>query len=288
MRPAPLCTSARRLSDSPTTRTSRRPRLGSSPRRWWSRPTTPRTADDRHAGRVGRAGEPMVTLAAGREPPAEHEATRPAVIKMTRRGACCMMQPVRPRLHIVGGTKAAGDAGEADEALGVARKGVSRRTDLAHHPSKPRCVGSHRSTAELRANSSRARCADRPHDSASAVSIISRLEVPPLGLRRATGAAPPRPCIWCARRVCRQTRSGLDLPTASASFERVRDHLRRPLPGGRDLLMETAGNTVNAIDPLIAGCGGRVWPCHRSSFRSDGLMCPGVSDDECCHADRDE
>jgi hypothetical protein len=34
-----------------------------------------------------------------------------------------------------------------------------------------------------------------------------------------------------------------------ASTERVRDHLRRPIPGRRRLLMETAGNTVNEIDP---------------------------------------
>jgi hypothetical protein len=34
-----------------------------------------------------------------------------------------------------------------------------------------------------------------------------------------------------------------------ASAQRVRDHLRRPIPGSRDLLMQTAGNTVSAIDP---------------------------------------
>jgi hypothetical protein len=34
-----------------------------------------------------------------------------------------------------------------------------------------------------------------------------------------------------------------------ASAQRIRDHLRRPLPGSRDLLMETAGNTVSATDP---------------------------------------
>jgi hypothetical protein len=34
-----------------------------------------------------------------------------------------------------------------------------------------------------------------------------------------------------------------------ASAQRVRDHLRRPIPGRRNLLIETARNTVNAIDP---------------------------------------
>jgi hypothetical protein len=34
-----------------------------------------------------------------------------------------------------------------------------------------------------------------------------------------------------------------------ASAQRVRDHLRRPIPGRRNLLMNTAGNTVSEIDP---------------------------------------
>jgi len=35
-----------------------------------------------------------------------------------------------------------------------------------------------------------------------------------------------------------------------ASPQRVRDHLRRPLAGSRDLLLENAGNTVNEIVPF--------------------------------------
>jgi NAD(P)H-hydrate repair Nnr-like enzyme with NAD(P)H-hydrate epimerase domain len=34
-----------------------------------------------------------------------------------------------------------------------------------------------------------------------------------------------------------------------ASAQRIRDHLRRPLAGSRNLLMETAGNTVSETAP---------------------------------------
>ncbi len=36
-----------------------------------------------------------------------------------------------------------------------------------------------------------------------------------------------------------------------ASTQRIRDHLRRPLAGSRNLLMKTAGNTVNEIVPAM-------------------------------------
>ena len=38
-------------------------------------------------------------------------------------------------------------------------------------------------------------------------------------------------------------------------LECVRDHLRRPIPGSRNLLMKTAGNTVNEIAPRVLS-----WP----------------------------
>jgi transposase-like protein len=53
------------------------------------------------------------------------------------------------------------------------------------------------------------------------------------------------------------------LTAHKASTQCVRDHLRRPIPGRRNLLMETAGNTVSEIDRpvdpaarLMTGCAG--------------------------------
>ena len=43
-----------------------------------------------------------------------------------------------------------------------------------------------------------------------------------------------------------------------ASAQRVRDHLRRPLAGSRDLLMKTAGNTVSEIVPHRRTAPGEV------------------------------
>jgi hypothetical protein len=40
---------------------------------------------------------------------------------------------------------------------------------------------------------------------------------------------------------------------------RVSDHLRRPLPGRRKLLTETAGNTISETDPVAASSGHQ---CH--------------------------
>ena len=56
-----------------------------------------------------------------------------------------------------------------------------------------------------------------------------------------------------------------------AGPQRVRDHLRRTLPGGRDLLMETAGSTVSEIDPLSDG---------ESSVSSAGRPVYGTSEAE--------
>lgn len=44
-----------------------------------------------------------------------------------------------------------------------------------------------------------------------------------------------------------------------AGAQRVPDHLRRPISGSRNILMNTAGNTVNAIAPIRTVVQGR-WP----------------------------
>ena len=59
--------------------------------------------------------------------------------------------------------------------------------------------------------------------------------------------------------------------------QRVLDHLRRPLPGSRDLLMGTAGNTVRAIDALFSA----AWAVAASEAE-------GSASDENGKADGDE
>src|ERR1700678_2545572 len=51
-----------------------------------------------------------------------------------------------------------------------------------------------------------------------------------------------------------------------ASPERIRCHLRRPVPGRRNLLTMTAGNTVRETDP----CSAAVIPW-RGPFRQPGV-----------------
>jgi hypothetical protein len=58
--------------------------------------------------------------------------------------------------------------------------------------------------------------------------------------------------------LSRLARFGLpagDGVAVEASPERVRDHLRRPLPGTRNLLAKNAGNTINEIGPAPAVSG---------------------------------
>ena len=58
-------------------------------------------------------------------------------------------------------------------------------------------------------------------------------------------------CLYLVTRSLDPTGTGRTRWTMrwKARPERVRYHLRRPLPGPRDLLTKTAGNTVNEIDP---------------------------------------
>ena len=58
-------------------------------------------------------------------------------------------------------------------------------------------------------------------------------------------------CLYLVTRSLDPTghRAGTMGSAVEARAQRLRDHLRRPIPGRRRLLMETAGNTVYAIDP---------------------------------------
>jgi len=49
-------------------------------------------------------------------------------------------------------------------------------------------------------------------------------------------------------------RSGTMDHEVEASAERVRHHPRRPLAGSRNLLMETARNTIAVTNPSFMGC----------------------------------
>ena len=73
-------------------------------------------------------------------------------------------------------------------------------------------------------------------------------------------------CLYLVTRSLDPTgaRQGTMDDAVEASTQRVRDHLRRPFPGGRNLLMKTAGNTVSEIVPAS-----RDWrvQTHRSPGR---------------------
>ena len=58
-------------------------------------------------------------------------------------------------------------------------------------------------------------------------------------------------CLYLVTRSLDPTGTGQDTMgrTVETSAQRIRHHLRRPLPGRRNLLTQTAGNTVSEIDP---------------------------------------
>jgi len=61
--------------------------------------------------------------------------------------------------------------------------------------------------------------------------------------------APVAPEATNVRNGTHRARQGTMEHALEASTQRVRDHLRRPLAGSRNLLMEAAGNTVNETVP---------------------------------------
>jgi hypothetical protein len=54
-------------------------------------------------------------------------------------------------------------------------------------------------------------------------------------------------CLYLFTRSLDPTGQGTMDGAGEASAQRVRDHLRRPIPGSRDVPMETAGNTLSEI-----------------------------------------
>jgi hypothetical protein len=101
----------------------------------------------------------------------------------------------------------------------------------------------------------------RVSSEATALTTVVR-EIPNRAAIRAFGTPSP-----ASRRINAQSSKVITLQSSSVHFssvvdrpgtmdhaveagaQRVRDHLRRPIPGRRYLLMETAGNTVSQIDP---------------------------------------